>query len=53
MITTEECRKYLKDKNLSDARIEQVRDYLYALAKEIANKNIEHFEKSQVAKMQN
>lgn len=45
MITVAECRKYLKDTKLSDARIEQIRDYLYALGREIIKKNIQKYER--------
>jgi ATP-dependent Zn protease len=45
MLTIQECRKYLK-KDLSDKRIEEIRDYLYALSKEVIRKNVDDYEKS-------
>ncbi len=29
MLSTEECRKYLKDPNISDERLTAIRDWLY------------------------
>jgi hypothetical protein len=45
MLTIQECRKYLKV-DISDKRVEEIRDYLYALSKEIIRKNVDDYEKS-------
>jgi hypothetical protein len=45
MLTIQECRKYLK-KDIPDKRVEEIRDYLYALNKEIIRKNVDDYEKS-------
>lgn len=44
MLTIQECRKYLKV-DISDKRVEEIRDYLYALSKEIIRKNVDDYEK--------
>lgn len=44
MITITECRKHLKDTKLSDARIEEIRNYIYAIGIEIIRKNIRIYE---------
>lgn len=43
MLTIQECRKYLK-KDISDKRVEEIRDYLYSLSKEIIRKNVDDYE---------
>lgn len=45
MLTIQECRKYL-NKDISDKRVEEIRDYLYALSKEIIRKNVDDYENS-------
>ena len=45
MLTIEECRKYLK-KDISDKKGEEMRDYLYALSKEVIRKNVDEYESS-------
>ena len=45
MLTIEECRKYLK-KDISDKKVEEMRDYLYALSKEVIRKNVDEYESS-------
>jgi len=44
MLTLEECKKYLKDKEVSDERMEEIRTYLYALVKDVVTKNIKAYE---------
>lgn len=44
MLKTKECKKYLLEKNLDDSKVEYIRNYLYAIAKEIIRKNIEDYE---------
>lgn len=45
MLTIQECRKYL-NKDISDKRVEEIRDHLYALSKEIIRKNVDDYENS-------
>ena len=50
MFSVEECRKYLKSKNLSyeqlsDKRVEIIRDYLYAICNEAIRHNIRDYKK--------
>lgn len=40
MKTIEECREFLKDKDLSNERIEAINEYLYSLGKLIITKNL-------------
>jgi hypothetical protein len=40
MLTVKRCGAYLKNKNLNDKEIEDVRNYLYLISKEIIQKNI-------------
>lgn len=44
MLTIEECKKYILERNLDDSKIEYIRNYLYAIAQEIIRKNIEEYE---------
>ena len=44
MLTLEECRKHLKDKEVSDERMEEIRAYLYALVEDIVVNNIKTYE---------
>ena len=46
MITIEQCRKFLASEDLPDERIKEIRDYLYALSKEIIRNNIQNYEKN-------
>lgn len=46
MLSVEECKKHLKDINLSDERIKDIRDYLYALSRETIKNNIDTYEAS-------
>ena len=46
MLTIEECRKHLKDDKLSDARIQEILDYLYSFCKEVIKNNLEIYEKN-------
>lgn len=45
MLTIEECRKYLK-RDIPDKKVEEMRDYLYALSKEVIRKNVDEYESS-------
>lgn len=44
MLTLEDCRKYIKNKDISDERLLQIRDFLYAISKEVAINHINKFE---------
>lgn len=44
MLTIDECKKYLTDYNLTDERIETIRDFLYAFCTEIVRNNIQNYE---------
>lgn len=46
MVSIETCKKYLEKKNLTDKRIEEIRDYLYAISKEVIKNNIDNYELS-------
>ena len=46
MLDLETCKKYLKDKNMSDERIKVIRDFLYAISREIISNNIIKYEKT-------
>ena len=45
MLTLEDCKKHLQNKNLNNKRIEEIRDYLYAISKEIVKNNIASYKK--------
>lgn len=45
MLSVKECRKFLSDIDLDDKEIEEIRDYLYALIREIVRNNLEKYEK--------
>jgi hypothetical protein len=45
MLTIQECKKHLENKNLSEKRIEEIRDYLYAICQEIVRNNISNYKK--------
>jgi len=45
LMTLEECKKHLKNKNITDKRIEEIRDYLYAISREIIVSNLNKYEK--------
>ena len=45
MLTIEECRKLLKLEDISEIRVKIIRDYLYALCKELIKTNIDNYEK--------
>jgi transcriptional regulator of heat shock response len=47
MLTIQECRRYLKQ-DISDKRVEEIRDYLQALSKEIIKKSVDDYKKSLV-----
>ncbi len=40
MLSVERCKKYLEGKNVTDKRAEEIRDYLYAISREIIKNNI-------------
>ncbi|MEN9337795.1 MAG: hypothetical protein RIQ41_109 [Candidatus Parcubacteria bacterium] len=46
MITTEVCKTYLDKKGLTDQRIEEIRDYLYAISREIARNSVNDYKQS-------
>ena len=41
MLTIEKCKKYLKNRVLSDKEIEEIRDYLYLIARQTIKEHIE------------
>lgn len=41
MLSIDQCRRYLKNKNLTDAEVEQIRNLLYALSVSIIRVNYE------------
>jgi hypothetical protein len=45
MLSIKECEKYLVGKNLNEKRLEEIRDYLYAISKEIVRNNIDNYKK--------
>lgn len=45
MLSVEECKKLLSKKDLSEKRIEEIRDYLYAIVKSIVSNEIETYER--------
>lgn len=45
MLKTDTCKKYLLQKNLDDSKIEELRDTLTAIVREIISKNIKLYEK--------
>lgn len=46
MLKIEECRKYLLQKNLDDSKIEELRDTLTSIVREIIKENIESYERT-------
>ena len=44
MLSIEECEKYLENRNIKKERIETIRDYLYALCKEVVDREIGGYE---------
>ncbi len=46
MLEVSTCKTFLQNKNITDERIKEIRDYLYAIAKEIAVKNMNDYEKN-------
>jgi hypothetical protein len=45
MLTIKECQKYLSTEEFDDSQIEEIRNYLYSICKNIISKNIENYEK--------
>ena len=41
MLTIEECRKYLKDFNLTDNEVEEIRNSLHSISEKLLNKHFE------------
>lgn len=50
MLTLEECKKYLKEKDISDERITEIRDFLYAVARESVIRNISKYEQQVISR---
>jgi hypothetical protein len=48
MLTVKECRKYIKDKNVSDEKLKEMIDYVYALSIESIKSNYKKQGKSTV-----
>jgi hypothetical protein len=46
MLEVSTCKKYLQNKNITDERIKEIRDYLYAISREIAVNNLNKYEAS-------
>ena len=46
MLEVSNSKQYLKDKNITDERIKEIRDYLYAIAREITINNLNKYENS-------
>jgi hypothetical protein len=46
MLDVSTCKQYLQNKNITDERIKEIRDYLYAIAREIAVNNLDKYEAS-------
>lgn len=44
MLTLAECRKYIKNEDISDERLLEIRDFLYAISNEIAVNCLNKFE---------
>ncbi len=44
-MTLEEFKKHFKNKNVNDERIKEIRDYLYAISREIVLNNLNEYEK--------
>ena len=45
MLSVEECERYLRSRKLSKKAISEIRDYLYAICKEIIDDNFNSYEK--------
>jgi hypothetical protein len=45
MLSIEKCESYFLSKNLDRKRVEQIRDYLYAIGREIIKTEIKNYEK--------
>lgn len=45
MLSVDQCRKVLTGIELTDSEIENIRDYLYSLIRELVRKNLEEYEK--------
>lgn len=43
-MTLEECKERLLNKNITDERIKEIRDYLYAISTEIVLNNLSEYE---------
>ena len=46
MLKIEECRKYILEKNLDDSKIEEIRNTLTTIVKDIIKRNIESYERN-------
>lgn len=46
MLEVSICKQYLQNKNITDERIKEIRDYLYAIAREITVNNLNKYEAS-------
>jgi predicted transcriptional regulator len=46
MLKVKECKKYILEKNLDDSKIEEIRNTLSAIVKDIIKKNIESYERT-------
>lgn len=45
MLSVEECKKLLSKKDLSEKRIEEIRDYLYAIVNTIISNEVDTYER--------
>lgn len=46
MLKIEKCRKHILEKNLDDSKIEEIRNTLTAIVKDIIKKNIEDYKRN-------
>lgn len=46
MVSLEQCESLLEVKKLDKKRIEEIRDYLYAISREVIRNNISDYEQS-------
>jgi hypothetical protein len=46
MVPLETCKMYLEKKDLTDKRIAEIRDYLYAISREIIRNSLSEHKKS-------